>query len=198
MQYLDRLVKDVNSASGASVSVLLPAYTLVPEATFPSQLRQAATVLLHVVQERKREPSSIMISGDSAGGDLVITLLSHILYPLPYVPRITLNAPFRGVFVYSPWVSYSTKFQSFSNNATKDALEHNMLRKWAAMYLGTTDGETPISKTQGGDQYSEPLLAGVVWWRGVHTIVEEFYIWVGENEIFIDGVKEFFKNFQQG
>jgi acetyl esterase/lipase len=200
MQYFDRLVKDINgqSADKRSISILLPAYTLVPEATFPSQLQQAVTVLSHLLGECKRDPSSIMITGDSAGGGLVMTLLSHILRPHPDVRPITLSSPLRGVFVYSPWVSYSTNYASFSRNVGKDALEHNMLRKWAAMYLGTANGESPIAQTRGGDQYSEPLLAEVYWWKGMHTICDEVFIWVGENEIFVDGIEKFAAKFQEG
>lgn len=128
MQYFHRLVTDMNSFGGATIAVLLPAYTLVPDAIFPTQLQQVAVVLLHLLRQSNRDPSRIMITGDSAGGGLVFTLLSHILHPRADVPRITLASPFRAVFVFSPWVSFCTEFPSFAENAAKDALEDSMLR----------------------------------------------------------------------
>ncbi|OAL53527.1 alpha/beta-hydrolase [Pyrenochaeta sp. DS3sAY3a] len=198
MQYLHRLVTDMNCLGGASIAVLLPAYTLVPDAIFPTQLKQVATMLLHLLQQRNRDPSRIMIAGDSAGGNLVFTLLSHILHPRADVPRITLTSPFRAVFVFSPWVSFSTNFPSVAENAGKDILEHSMLRRWAAMYVGTADGEGPVSRTLGGDAYSEPLLADASWWQNMHTVAQQIYVWAGANELFVDSVRAFFDKLRLG
>ena len=138
MQYLGRLAKDLNSGQGrtSTVSVLLLAYTLVPEARYPTQLNQAATALSYLLYDQKRDPSSIVIGGDSAGGNLALSLLSHILHPRPDTPRLTLTSPLRGALLISPWVNFSTKHSSYVRNAGKDSLVENMLRKWGAMYLG--------------------------------------------------------------
>ena len=75
-RHLDRLVEDLKNQGGSlSVAVLMLAYTLVPEAVYPTQLREAAIVLAHLVQDTGRSPSNIFIAGDSAGGNLCLSLL---------------------------------------------------------------------------------------------------------------------------
>ncbi|KAF2870032.1 Alpha/Beta hydrolase protein, partial [Massariosphaeria phaeospora] len=205
MQYFHRLISDLNAptqphssaSASASAAVLLPAYTLAPEAIFPTQLSQAATALSHLLTTRP--PSRILLTGDSAGGALVLSLLSHILHPHPHpslaIPRIALAAPLAGVCVYSPWVSFSTAHASFARNAQRDTLVPGMLRKWAAMFLGSARGEMPVKEVTEGDNYSEALLAGMGWWRGVHEKVGDVMVWAGEDEVFVDALREFGERF---
>jgi acetyl esterase/lipase len=181
-----------------SVSVLLVAYTLVPEAHYPAQLNQAATVLSYLLSDKKRDPASVIIGGDSAGGNLAISLLSHILHPRPGTPRISLTAPLRGVMLYSPWISFSTKHDSYLRNAGKDTLVDSMLRAWGSMYLGLSkDGEISNEEVET-DSYNEPLRNGSGWWQGMHEVASEVFIWMGRDEVFIDGLRDFTKVFIQG
>lgn len=199
MQYLHRLVTEINASGGANtIAVLLPAYTLAPEAVFPQQVKQAACALSYLLHVGKRSPSSILLGGDSAGGGLALSLLSHILHPREGLATITLSGPLRGVFLFSPWVSFSTTHSSFSRNSAKDALVPNMLRKWGALYLGSARNEEPVHEVTGGNNYSEPLLADGSWWKGMHEVVEEMFIWAGQDEIFVDGLQQFAQKLVEG
>ncbi|KUJ23514.1 alpha/beta-hydrolase [Mollisia scopiformis] len=191
LEYLHRLVTDLNTSdSTTSVSILLLAYTLAPEAQFPTQLRQASAVLSYLLNEGK-SPSDILIAGDSAGGGLALSLLSHLLHPHLDIPKIQLLEPLRGAFLYSPWVSFDTTHDSFERNAQKDVLVPNMLRKWGGMYLGTVDGETDPGITTGGNNYSEPLLSNASWWRGMNNVVRDIWIFAGNDEVFADSLHAF-------
>lgn len=191
LEYLHRLVTDLNTSdSTTSVSILLLAYTLAPEAQFPTQLRQASAVLSYLLNEGK-SPSDILIAGDSAGGGLALSLLSHLLHPHLDISKIQLLEPLRGAFLYSPWVSFDTTHDSFERNAQKDVLVPNMLRKWGGMYLGTVDGETDPGITTGGNNYSEPLLSNASWWRGMNNVVRDIWIFAGNDEIFTDSLHAF-------
>jgi acetyl esterase/lipase len=202
MLYFERLVKDMNAQlhGKSSISVLVLAYTLTPEAVFPTQLRQATNLLSYLISDQKRSPSSIMLTGDSAGGGLLLSLLSHLLHPRSDVPKVSLSAPLRGAFPYSPWVSFSTTSSSFARNLEKDTLEPSMLRKWACFYLGTitTDAEAPIAHVVNDDVYAEPLLADPPWWQGLHKVVEEVLVWTGSDEIFVDGIREYGTKLKEG
>ncbi|PVI01683.1 alpha/beta-hydrolase [Periconia macrospinosa] len=205
MQYLSRLVDDIaaDDKITSTVSVLLLEYTLVPEASYPTQLSQAATVLSYLVADQKRNPASIMIMGDSAGGNLALSLLSHILHPRPDIPRISITTPLGGALLVSPWVSFSTKYTSYIRNAKKDSLVDCMLRKWGAMYIGLSKDEKAISEeiisaAKERDSYNEPLYNKSIWWEGMHRVVGDFFLWMGEDEIFIDGLQEFSGLFKQG
>lgn len=193
MQYLYRLTTDLNQLPNGmpSFSVLLLAYNLAPEKCFPTQLKQACTMLSYLLIDGGKSPSDIMIAGDSAGGNLAISLLSHLLHPHFDIPRLQLQTPLRACVLYSPWVSFDTSHPSFERNAQKDSLVPNMLRRFAGMYLGEIDGETDPGIVSGGNNYSEPLLSNASWWRGLHGIVSNIWIYAGEDEIFVDSLRDF-------
>lgn len=176
------------------------AYTLAPEAEYPTQLCQAAELLHYLINTEHRSPSSLIIGGDSAGGNLTLSLLSHILHPhpgrpnAPSIPQITLSSPLRGALLYSPWVSFGTNHKSYIKNAESDILPPSTLINWSSMFLGS-------SKRAGivmGDSYSEPLLAETSWWSGASRAVDEVMIWGGGGEVFEDGLTAFAEKFTEG
>jgi acetyl esterase/lipase len=91
------------------------AYILAPEGVNPTQLRQAAAALTHLIDETDRSPANIFVSGDSAGGNLGLSLLSHILHPHPDVQDVKLDAPLGGALRYSPWTGFNSTYPSFEN-----------------------------------------------------------------------------------
>jgi acetyl esterase/lipase len=113
-QCLARLLKKINGEKDA-VAFLMLAYTLAPEGVNPTQLRQAAAALTHLIDETDRSPANIFVSGDSAGGNLGLSLLSHILHPHPDVQYVKLDAPLGGALRYSPWTGFNSTYPSFEN-----------------------------------------------------------------------------------
>ncbi|KAI9643552.1 hypothetical protein NHQ30_008171 [Ciborinia camelliae] len=202
MRYLDRLITDLNTdsngISSTGISILFLEYTTAPEAQFPVQLKQASALLSYLLNEGQRVAGDIMIAGDSAGGGLVLSLLSHLRHPHLDIQPITLHQPLKGVFLFSPWVSFDTDFDSYPRNAFKDVLVPDTLRKWAGMYLGTVDGEVDPGVVTGGNNYSEPLLANASWWKGMHDVVENVWMFGGEDEVFIDSLRAFGTKFLEG
>jgi acetyl esterase/lipase len=193
-QYFTRVCKDLNTPGRTKkVAVLILAYTLAPEATYPTQLQEAETVLSHLLNSTGRSPGDIFLSGDSAGGGLTMSLLSHMLHPHPQVPKIELREPLGGALVYSPWVSFRTNHESFTRNAQRDMLPGIVLRRWAAMYMGKSNSSDPEADpgSVSGDAHSEPASNPPSWWSGLHEVVSDVFIWVGCNEVFVDGVREF-------
>jgi acetyl esterase/lipase len=170
------------------------AYTLAPDAEFPTQLSEAVSLFKHLDKTLTRSPSSLILAGDSAGGNLVLSLLSHILHPHPSVPALELNAPFKAVLLISPWVSFSTEHPSYTTNAETDIFDHTPLTMWAKAFLGN-------SQRQGitmGDSYSEPLLAETSWWSGSSKVANEVLFWTGGGELFVDGIRAFAEKFTEG
>jgi acetyl esterase/lipase len=199
-RYMDRLVRDLNSDKGCrSVAVLILAYTLAPEATHPTQLREAAAVLTHLVTNTGRKPSDIFVSGDSAGGNLALALLSHVLHPHPGVRAVKLEQPLGGTLLYSPWAGFATDFPSFSN-VTLDMLSPLALRKWSAMFLdkaNSTDPEAdpgPVS----GDAYTEACKNPASWWNGFHRTVGNVFVSYGSYEVLADPIKELERQMKKG
>ncbi|KAH6639563.1 Alpha/Beta hydrolase protein [Boeremia exigua] len=199
-QHLDGLVSYLNSARN-NVSVLVLAYTLAPEATYPTQLREAAIVLAHLVHESGRSPSSIFLAGDSAGGNLALSLLSHILHPHPDVFALELKSPLGGALLLSPWVSFSTDYPSYKTHGPRDILNPAALRKWSAIFLDKADTSNPEADpglASRGDAYTEACLNPASWWNSMDQVVSDVFVWSGGYEVFVDSIRELETTFKAG
>jgi len=191
--YLLRLLSDLNSqtTTGRSIAVLVVAYTLAPEATHPTQLREASAVLSHLITNTGRSPSDIFISGDSAGGHLGLALISHLLHPHPEVNAVRLEQPLAGMLLYSPWAGFSTDYPSYDNIAL-DMISPLALRKWSAMFLGKANKDDPESDpgSVSGDAYTEACKNAASWWDGMHRIVSDVFVSYGGYEVLADPIRE--------
>lgn len=200
-RYLERLIKDMNDGQdGRSVSVLTLAYSLAPEAAYPTQLREAAVVLAHLVQSTGRSPSDVILAGDSAGAHLVLSLLSHVLHPHPDMLALKLERPLRGALLLSPWVSFATNWPSYTTNLTLDMLAPVSLRKSTAMFLGKTTTAT-LEADPGqvsGDAWTEACLNPSSWWEGMHQVVSDVFVWWGSHELLVDPLRELEEKFKTG
>ncbi|KFZ02702.1 hypothetical protein V500_00013 [Pseudogymnoascus sp. VKM F-4518 (FW-2643)] len=166
-------------------SVLFLSYDLAPGAQFPRQLIQASALLTHIVTNLRIDLSSIILAGDSAGGNLSLALLSHLAHPYPAVPAVPLpaGAKFLGAILISPWSDFSTSNPGYALNARKDELTPAFLVKCSTSFLGTPYPHAVDANTN----YTQPALAEAEWWDGIP--VDDILITGGEDEILIDGVK---------
>lgn len=200
LHFWSRLIKDLKSES-KSIAMLQLAYSLAPEACYPTQLREAAAILAHLLSERT--PSSIILAGDSAGGNLALCLLSHILHPHEdkVIPRIDLKqGKLGGALLISPWVTFGQEHDSFTRNYETDFLAPRMLRRSVGMFLSPS-AQTDIERDPGrvyGDAYTEPLTNASSWWEGLHSVVDEVFVWYGEGEVLADAIAEFEGAFGKG
>lgn len=82
----------------------------------------------------------IFIAGDSAGGNLTLSLLCHLLHPHPKVPEslhIKLSGPLAGALLISPWAKFkATEDASFKRNLHSDMLPREISDRWGDAYLG--------------------------------------------------------------
>jgi acetyl esterase/lipase len=192
LTFLTDLVKLLNG-QGASLNLVILSYTLAPQASYPTQLIQAASLLNHLLAYKSA--SDLIIAGDSAGGNLALGLLGHLLHPHPSVPAVDLKGEaLRGALLISPWVSFDTRHDSFERNAESDIFDATPLTLWSRAFLGPSQRRNILQ----GDSYSEPLVAEPSWWSGAHKVVDEVLIWGGGGEIFIDGIQAFAEKFVEG
>ncbi|KAL8275562.1 hypothetical protein Esti_000513 [Eimeria stiedai] len=70
-------LNDISRETGARV--IAPCYPLAPESLWPSQLHEIFRVYRHLVEDGGIDPNNIVLVGDSAGGNLVVTLLMQII-----------------------------------------------------------------------------------------------------------------------
>ncbi|KAK0486779.1 hypothetical protein EDD18DRAFT_1111006 [Armillaria luteobubalina] len=96
------------------VSIMILACKLFPDNPFPTQLSEAQ-VTISTIFSAGAKPRNITLAEASAGRNVVLQLLTHILQPLPSVSPLPIppSTPFCGVFPGSP-----CKMTSHSPNAS--------------------------------------------------------------------------------
>lgn len=152
--YLHHLVETLQSHSNLDVSVLVLDYDLATDRTYPRQLSQAASLLSYVTSVLLYPVNRILLGGDSAGANLALALLGHILHPHPQedtVPKISLpeGTKLCGMLLISPWVTFRTDSKSMTRNALKDNIAPRALSRWASVFMGRVVE----------DPYNQPLSA---------------------------------------
>ena len=154
----------------------------MPESPFPTQLRQANAALTHLLN-KGIPPENIIIGGDSAGGNLSLQLISHILHPLPSLPPPpALEKPLAGGLLISPWNSYSVDAPSYALNNSKDVLTVPAFEFVVSL--------ARVGITSELRHYGEPLLAPPGWWKGLDDIYPRILITAGAHECPFDQVME--------
>lgn len=120
--------------------VLVPDYRQGPHHVFPAWLEDAIDAYQYLLDQGIK-PSSIILAGDSAGGNLVISTLVKLrdkAMPLP-----------KAAICISPWVDLGCTGDSFFSNADAEA----MLNPDGIKMLG--------KRAAGGAPLNEPLLSPV-------------------------------------
>ncbi|KAJ7452130.1 Alpha/Beta hydrolase protein [Mycena galericulata] len=163
-------------------------YTLAPTATFPTPLKQARLALEFLVSAGVK-PQNLQLVGDSAGGNLLVQVLSQLLHPLEAVPEIRLPGPLRGVCLISPWVNLSADSKSHAENDALDFLSARTLAGWGAQILaGVPDADRP---------FAEAVRAPEGWFAGVDQHVERVLVTAGGAECLRDDIVVFGEAFKK-
>ncbi|CAI7628806.1 unnamed protein product [Penicillium glandicola] len=165
--------------TGHDLAVFFPTYTLTPHGTYPTQLRQAVEALRYIINETGRSPANVIIGGDSAGGNLAAATLLHLSHPHAEIEPLALSTPLAGVFMYAPWINFSTEGPSMKDNLWKDVVTPAALTRWAASYCAD----------RPADNWNEPFNAPAGWWVGART--ERILVLAGGDEILLSSIGEF-------
>ncbi|KAJ3893558.1 Alpha/Beta hydrolase protein, partial [Lentinula edodes] len=188
---------------GLEIGIAVLSYSVGsdPNAAFPIQLFQATQALEYLLSEGCN-PSNIQIVGDSAGGNLVAQLLSHMVHPFP-VPSLVppTNLPpgtrFRGAFMISPWVSLSNPDQWGPTFRSKDydVAVYKNLQEAGERYVNTISNiKNKIDDLSQVVPYAEPVLAPDNWYSDLHnTVVDRILVTAGKEERLSDQIQVFFE-----
>ncbi|KAF1975303.1 alpha/beta-hydrolase [Bimuria novae-zelandiae CBS 107.79] len=202
--YLDDLLQNIEKNEGKKrVAALVVACTLAPEAAFPTQIREAAAILNHVLEtnlgSRKRRARDVFLAGDSAGGNIVLGLLGHLMRPRPDVQDMHLEGRLGGAVLYSPSVTASADWASMRRNEERDMLSVAKVPVWAAMYMGRTASLQSLPLTElGMDAYSEPCTAESEWWITLPKVVGDVLVVSGADEVFADAIAQLGARMMEG
>ncbi|PON22764.1 hypothetical protein TGAM01_v208450 [Trichoderma gamsii] len=169
--------------SETEVAVAFLQYSLAPIWRAPVQLRQAAAALSEIL-DAGFGAKDIVVGGDSAGGNLTVQLLHHLIEPHAEVARIVLQEPLSAAFLISPWLGMDTSAASFRENDLYDMISMDILRSLAIVIPPGGDGTSIDEK--GPDSWAEPLECKGPWLNKLGSAVGKIYITVGDREILAD------------
>ncbi|KAL4979131.1 Alpha/Beta hydrolase protein [Aspergillus desertorum] len=98
------LIAEALSRRHLTVAVFSLEYTLVPTAPLPTQLDQTIAAYTWLISELHTDPSKLYLIGESAGGHLILSLLSTLYEQSSSQNLRALSKP-AAVFLISPWVN---------------------------------------------------------------------------------------------
>jgi len=161
------------------VGFAILSYSIVPTVAFPTQLIQAVKAIQHVL-DSGCSPQNIQIVGDSAGANLVLAFLSHMLHPVEDVPLISFPSRIRGIYLMSPWVSLSGDTGSHAANDHTDVL--------GARTLGHSGRYVFFGVPKSLHVYLEASKTPAAWFKGVDGIVDRILVTAGGAECLRDDI----------
>lgn len=142
-------------------------YTLVPEAAYPTQLRQTMAGYDYVLALVHNDASRICVAGDSAGATLMLSLLLH----LAREPDAQKRRPGYATLI-SPWVTLASDDK---RDTPSDYLSKESLELYGSQYAATKEN------------LSDPLVSPgcclcLDWWARA-TPRNGMYITFGSEEV---------------
>lgn len=144
---------------GGATHVFAPQYrlsSLPPGPTaypFPAALQDSITAYLYLLNDLKISPKNIVISGDSAGGNLAISVLRYIS---EYGADLNIPVP-SAAWLWSPWIQPSESI--YPENLTKnknygtDYLSYAFTEWGSYAYAGFNTGEDAAAVKILSDPY---------------------------------------------
>src|SRR6266550_125871 len=155
-------------ASSAGADAFIPDYRLAPENLFPAAVTDVETCYRGLVD---KGIDKIAVTGDSAGGDLALVLLSIASAPAYEGGR----APV-GAVAISPVTDLALTGESFETRAAADPyFTKSQVAGLVASYLGETDPKNPLASPLYGDVSGLPPIR-------VH---------VGDDEVLLDDSRRY-------
>lgn len=167
---------DEASKAGKCVAALVLQYDLAPGSTYPRQHIQAVELLRYVLTELKKSPADVMLMGDSAGGNLVLGVLSHLMHPHPSIRPLKLSGPLKAAISCSPITVMNVDNNMFRAQEAQDPASATTIKLWLRNLLGV----------QNPDPWVEPLRNPAEWWIALGDVTDELLITVAANEMMSD------------
>ncbi|KAK5127954.1 hypothetical protein LTR85_005071 [Meristemomyces frigidus] len=149
-------------------------YTLVPEATYPTQVQQTLSGYKYCLELADGHPERITISGDSAGATLILSLL------LVLSNYSSMRDKLPGLAIpISPWASI---ISSKNQNTASDYLNADSLHLYGSQYIGT--------KASNDDALVSPgHCKDLARWRRASPTLGWFFVY-GAEEVFAPEAKD--------
>ncbi|NLD85515.1 MAG: alpha/beta hydrolase [Actinomycetales bacterium] len=178
-------------ASETGTPVFLPDYRLAPEHPFPAAIEDTIAGFRWLL-DSGFPAESIVVSGDSAGGNLALQLIAHLAEAGETMPA--------GVVLMSPWVDLDFSDMSARDKAKKDPfLALGMAELCRVQYAPDTGDDdpriSPINYTPsadwppfliqcGGAENFAGGIAKLAEKFAEHGVTHEFQLWPDQFHVF--------------
>ena len=157
--------------AGALVLILGYRYASSPDSHFPAQLQDVITGYRFLLDELKIDPKRVVLSGDSAGGNLVLAFLRFQKDNPGAIPK-----PPSAAIMASPWVNLATDKKNVNEheNHVSDYLNWSFLGWGIEAY------------TSGGIDRRDPYIS-----PALHPFRTDVPLWLtaGTGEVLINDIE---------
>ncbi len=172
---LQSLLSSHNAFSNPAILAL--EYTLVPDSSYPTQPHEAISGYKYLLGFVGNDSSKIILSGYSAGGTIMLTLLLFLGFQELKGSLAKLGLPGMMVLI-SPW---TTLVSQNGKETPSDYLNTSVLHHYAAQYTGPDHSP------------DEPLISpgncdDITWWKQ-STPKNGYYIAFGAEEVFAPEIR---------
>ncbi|KAF3247432.1 hypothetical protein EYR41_006188 [Orbilia oligospora] len=185
-EFLISWASKLQSSGFKNPAVFALDYTLVPDAKFPTQLNEAHKG--YQVVHQLAPAAEIVVCGDSAGGNIALSLLLYLARPRKDGGNGGASSYLRRpsyATLISPW---TVLVSSQNKNTENDFLDANQLHKFGVSYANGGDVSDP---------YKSPgLCQDLGWWEealpvhGIHMVY-------GSQEVFTSEIKSLVSKFEK-
>lgn len=151
-------------------------YEHVPNAEFSEQFSEVAAGWMYLVS--KCPNSHLVISGDSNGATLALSLLLHMAKPSHSLPLVSPVLPAGAVFI-SPWLH--SKYSRKKNQ--NDYIGPKLLEKYFTLYSGKSKDCIEVYESPG-------LCKSRAWWAKAFPIAG-IYLLYGRDELMAKEIEDF-------
>nr|POE59323.1 putative steryl acetyl hydrolase mug81 [Quercus suber] len=173
MEFLIAWIHMLKEAGYSNPAVVALEYTLVPEATYPTQVQQALAGYKYAIS-LVDGPSQVCVSGDSAGATLVLSLLLC----LSNYSSLKEKMPALAIPI-SPWV---TIISPNNKNTPSDYLNADSLHLYGSQYIGSKASPTDSMVSPG-------CCKDLSWWRRASPSTGWYFLY-GAEEVFAPETKQ--------
>lgn len=174
-EFLNTLVVSLQMQGFKNPAIFAIEYEHVPNAEFPEQISEIAAGWMYLVSQFPN--SHLVISGDSNGATLAISLLLHMANPSDALPLVTPVPPAAAVFM-SPWAF--SKYDRHDNKV--DYLNTKLLDQYATLYASTVGDYLEVYQNPG-------LCKSRAWWTKAFPVTG-IYLLYGRDEIMAKEIED--------
>jgi acetyl esterase/lipase len=162
------------------LSVLMLDYSTAPTHQYPVAIREASDLYRQLTEVDLC--TNIILLGDSAGGNLALTLTAHYHYTHPAIPSLSSSTAPKALVLISPWLNLIPEHKgSYEKNENKDCMTHAILERWAKLYAPSDEDRASM--------WCSPLHAAPEIWKD--CLPEQTLMLWGQNEVTFDDLQQF-------